>query len=92
MRKERKVIAIDRIQLNEGQLDWLPKNPRQKTLSRTRALLVSAAPKARKRPRRARRTTSTKKRTASSSVANPATSGSLETTGSYAGTPPTWKS
>ena len=31
MRKERKVIAIDRIQLNEGQLDWLPKNPRQWT-------------------------------------------------------------
>lgn len=33
MRKERKVIAIDRIQLNEGQLDWLPKNPRQWTQS-----------------------------------------------------------
>ena len=31
MRKERKVIAIDLIQLNEGQLDWLPKNPRQWT-------------------------------------------------------------
>ena len=31
MRKERKVIAIGRIQLNEGQLDWLPKNPRQWT-------------------------------------------------------------
>lgn len=31
MRKERKVISIDRIQLNEGQLDWLPKNPRQWT-------------------------------------------------------------
>ena len=31
MRKERKVIAIDRIQLNEGQLDSLPKNPRQWT-------------------------------------------------------------
>ena len=31
MRKERKVIGIDRIQLNEGQLDWLPKNPRQWT-------------------------------------------------------------
>ena len=31
MRKERKVIAIDRIQLNTGQLDWLPKNPRQWT-------------------------------------------------------------
>lgn len=33
MRKERKVIGIDRIQLNEGQLDWLPKNPRQWTQS-----------------------------------------------------------
>ena len=31
MRKERNVIGIDRIQLNEGQLDWLPKNPRQWT-------------------------------------------------------------
>ena len=31
MRKEREVIGIDRIQLNEGQLDWLPKNPRQWT-------------------------------------------------------------
>lgn len=31
MRKERKVIGIDRIHLNEGQLDWLPKNPRQWT-------------------------------------------------------------
>ncbi len=28
MRKERKTIAIDRIQLNTGQLDWLPRNPR----------------------------------------------------------------
>lgn len=28
MRKERKVIGIDRIQLNTGQLDWLPRNPR----------------------------------------------------------------
>lgn len=33
MRKERKVIGIDSIQLNEGQLDWLPKNPRQWTQS-----------------------------------------------------------
>ena len=33
MRKERKVIGIDRIQLNEGQLEWLPKNPRQWTQS-----------------------------------------------------------
>ena len=31
MKKERKSIAIDRIQLNTGQLDWLPKNPRQWT-------------------------------------------------------------
>lgn len=31
MRKERKTIGIDRIQLNTGQLDWLPKNPRQWT-------------------------------------------------------------
>lgn len=28
MRKERKNIGIDRIQLNTGQLDWLPRNPR----------------------------------------------------------------
>ena len=28
MRKERKNISIGRIQLNTGQLDWLPRNPR----------------------------------------------------------------
>ena len=28
MRKERKNIGIDRIQLNTGQLEWLPENPR----------------------------------------------------------------
>jgi hypothetical protein len=28
MRKERKKIGVDRIQLNTGQLEWLPKNPR----------------------------------------------------------------
>lgn len=28
MKKERKVISVDRIQLNTGQLDWLPRNPR----------------------------------------------------------------
>ena len=31
MKKERKVIALSRILLNEGQLDWLPRNPRQWT-------------------------------------------------------------
>lgn len=31
MRKERKELPIADIQLNEGQLDWLPKNPRQWT-------------------------------------------------------------
>ena len=28
MRKERKTISLDLIQLNTGQLDWLPRNPR----------------------------------------------------------------
>ena len=28
MRKERKTISLDRIELNTGQLDWLPRNPR----------------------------------------------------------------
>ena len=40
MRKERKNIAIDRIQLNTGQLDWLPRNPRtwtQEDIDRTAA-------------------------------------------------------
>ena len=31
MKKERKVIPLGRILLNEGQLDWLPRNPRQWT-------------------------------------------------------------
>lgn len=40
MRKERKNIGIDRIQLNTGQLDWLPRNPRtwtQEDIDRTAA-------------------------------------------------------
>ena len=40
MRKERKNIGIDRIQLNTGQLDWLPRNPRtwtQDDIDRTAA-------------------------------------------------------
>ena len=43
MRKERKNIGIDRIRLNEGQLDWLPKNPRQWTqtdIDKTAASIV----------------------------------------------------
>lgn len=40
MRKERKNIGIDRIQLNTGQLEWLPRNPRtwtQEDIDRTAA-------------------------------------------------------
>lgn len=31
MKKERKMLPVDLLQLNEGQLDWMPKNPRQWT-------------------------------------------------------------
>lgn len=43
MRKERKNIGIDRIQLNTGQLDWLPRNPRtwaQEDIDRTAASIA----------------------------------------------------
>lgn len=43
MRKERKNIGIDRIQLNTGQLDWLPRNPRtwtQEDIDKTAASIV----------------------------------------------------
>lgn len=31
MKKERKLLRVADLQLNEGQLDWMPKNPRQWT-------------------------------------------------------------
>lgn len=31
MKKERKVLKLSQIQLNQGQIDWLPRNPRQWT-------------------------------------------------------------
>ena len=43
MKKERKKIGLDRLQLNEGQIPWLPKNPRQWTqtdIDKTRDSLV----------------------------------------------------
>ena len=43
MRKERCIIDIDRIQLNTGQLDWLPANPRTWTQSDIDATAASIA-------------------------------------------------
>lgn len=43
MKKERKKIKLEHLYLNEGQLDWLPKNPRQWTqtdIDRTKASLT----------------------------------------------------
>lgn len=43
MKKERKNISIDRIQLNTGQLDWLPRNPRtwtQEDIDKTAASIM----------------------------------------------------